>query len=91
MSLVQSLGAPQPIDPTFTPPPLDSSELMPTAPHRAPPVDPRPRRTDIPKTAQTKSPAFVFKPWMAIAALVVVALIIALIVAMSGPNVQAGK
>jgi len=90
-SLVQSLGAPPPIDPTYTPPPLDSSELVPTAPRRAPPLEARAPRPDIPKTAQTKSPAFVLKPWMVIAALIVVALIVAMIVALSGPSVQTGK
>ena len=50
------------------------------------------RRLDIPKTAQTKSAAPLrIQPWMVIVALVVIAGIIALVLALSGPNVAAGK
>jgi hypothetical protein len=42
------------------------------------------------RTAQTTQGSFI-KPWMVIALIVVVAIVVTLIVAMSGPTVHAGK
>jgi len=79
MSFVESLSA--------EPPPRPVSIY----PDSQPVQRPVSRRATVPKTAQTKSPVFKLQPWMVIVALVVVAGIIALIVAMSGPDVAAGK
>jgi len=86
----------------YTPPPLDMNEMLPTAPRRM--VDNESPPLGMPGMQQRRPPAeptavskrkqpstFALKPWMFFVALILVAGIAALVVALSGPNVPAGK
>jgi serine/threonine protein kinase len=85
-----------PLERGMTPPPLEASEMLPTTPRRFDPAMQDPSRPTVPvvksqrKTAQTTQGSFI-KPWMVIALIIVVAVVVTLIVAMSGPTVHAGK
>ena len=73
-------------------PPLDD-ELITTNPRRGGMVGGRPAEPTE-KGPPLRGPAKLrlkLEPWMVIAALVLVALLVAMLVAMSGPNLQAGK
>ncbi len=83
-----------PNDRPFTPPPLDPSEMLPTAPRRLPNSAGAPRRPGAEVTAVSKRrepSTFALKPWMVVVALILVAGVAALVVALSGPNVPSGK
>ena len=82
-----------PNDRPYTPPPLDPSEMLPTAPRRFTPGaarNPPGEVTAVSKQRQQSS-SFALKPWMVVVALILVAGIAALVVALSGPNVPSGK
>jgi serine/threonine protein kinase len=70
--------------------PLEQAEMLPTAPRAFTP--PRAERTDKGQRLQSapRASGFHIRPWMVIAVLVV-AVIAALVVALSGPSVGAGK
>jgi serine/threonine protein kinase len=103
MSLVQSL----PPDRGYTPPTVEPSELMPTSPRSfvppAPPQKPPPRARSpqqaqpasqtrvTPRKASTRAERSALTPWIVIGLIVVVAIVVTLIVAMSGPSLPAGK
>ncbi len=76
----------------YTPPPLDPSEMMPTAPRRVQteaPYRPPPDSTSVSRRRAPSS--FALKPWMVVVALIIVAGVAALVVALSGPNVPSGN
>jgi hypothetical protein len=79
-----------------TPPPLDQAEMLPTMPRPMPkayapssPSNATGKGMRLP--SQPKASGFQIKPWMVIAVILVAALIVTMIVALSGPNVGAGK
>jgi serine/threonine protein kinase len=74
---------------TDTPPPL--AEMLPTAPRAFVPL-PRGERTEKGQRLQSapRADGFHIRPWMVIA-VIVIAVIAALVVALSGPSVGAGK
>jgi hypothetical protein len=79
-----------------TPLPLDSGHMLPIHQRRpstqAPPPAPyRPERTSRGPARRVRPRPFVFKPWMVIALILLAAGIAALVVALSGPNLPAGK
>ncbi|NVB82056.1 MAG: serine/threonine protein kinase [Kofleriaceae bacterium] len=82
-------SAPAPAAPSAL---VDPSDIMPTLPRRT--FDqvqaPQIQKTSQ-KRAQTPGSRSVIRPWMVIAVVVLVALIVTLIVAFSGPDVAAGK
>jgi eukaryotic-like serine/threonine-protein kinase len=95
-----------PADRGYTPPPLDSSEMLPTAPRRNPPPpqrqppparqqqpshQPQPSRRASPRKPSTRAERSAYTPWIVIGLIVVVAIVVTLIVAMSGPSLPAGK
>ena len=94
-ALVGSSGAlpipatPAPLARSDTPPPLQSGERLPV--RRAAAEQPRAANIDRTASSRPSRRPISIKPWMVIAAIVVVAGIAALIVALSGPNLPAGK
>jgi serine/threonine protein kinase len=71
-----------------TPPPLDVPDMLPIQQRRASTPD----RRQIERTTTTRPPRkLAIESWMVIVAIIVVAGIAALIVALSGPNLPAGK
>jgi len=91
----------------YTPPPLDPNELMPTSPRQPMPQarplpapqrqqaqparQPQPPRRAVQRKASTRAERSAFTPWIVIGLIVVVAIVVTLIVAMSGPSLPAGK
>ena len=76
----------------YTPPPLDPADMLPTTPRRAYSNAPRGGVADA--TAVTKRAprrTLALKPWMVVVAVILIAGIAALVVALSGPNLPAGK
>jgi serine/threonine protein kinase len=75
-----------------TPPPLEQAEMLPTmpqtyAPRKGGEATAKGQRLE----SQPKVAGFHIKPWMVIAVIIAAALIVTLIVALSGPNVSTGK
>jgi hypothetical protein len=91
----------------YTPPPLDPNELMPTSPRQPipqarplpppqrqqaqPARQPQPPRRAVQRKASKRAERSAFTPWIVIGLIVVVAIVVTLIVAMSGPSLPAGK
>jgi eukaryotic-like serine/threonine-protein kinase len=98
-------SAPEPpADRGYTPPPLDPNDMMPTVPRQFVPPQPQrqqpqPARSQPPVRSQraaprkpsTRAERSAFTPWIVIGLIVVVAIVVTLIVAMSGPSLPAGK
>jgi serine/threonine protein kinase len=78
-------------DRPYTPPPLDPSEMMPTAPRRMPTAGGKPPAEVTAVSKRRQPSSFALKPWMVVVALLLVAGFAALVVALSGPNVPSGK
>ena len=74
----------------FTPPPLDPTEMLPTAPRRMTSADTVPRQR-MQRASLTNTARSVIRPWMVIAFILFVTLIVTLIVALSGPDLPSGK
>lgn len=74
-----------------SPPALEPSEMLPTAPRAFTPL-PRSERTEKGQRMQSapRASGFHIRPWMVIA-VIVIAVIAALVVALSGPSVGGGK
>jgi hypothetical protein len=75
-----------------TPPPLEHADMLPTAPR---PFTPLPRRPEAVAAGQRmqsspRASGFHIRPWMVIL-VIVIAVIAALVVALSGPSVGGGK
>jgi eukaryotic-like serine/threonine-protein kinase len=97
----QSYGEQPSYQRPYTPPPLDASDMLPTAPRRMPsaPViagsgaERSSRGNVVEPTAvsRRKASTFALKPWMVVVALILVAGIAALVVALSGPDLPNGK
>jgi serine/threonine protein kinase len=78
----------------YTPPPLDVGEMLPTSPRRTFDEQPPMYRPPAEPTAVTRkkpTPSFALRPWMFFVALILIAGVAALVVALSGPNLPAGK
>jgi serine/threonine protein kinase len=71
------------------PQPFDQSDIHPTMPRQYVPPNVVERTDRGPALARRPKPKSLIQPWMVIAAIVLVAIIIALVVAMSGPDVPA--
>ncbi|HEY5922896.1 MAG TPA: protein kinase [Kofleriaceae bacterium] len=94
---------PPPPDRGYTPPPLDAGEMLPQRQFAPPPpqshvpFNPQPQapmHLDPPRRARkpsTRAERSALTPWLVIGLIVVVAIIVTLIVAMSGPSVPSGK
>jgi serine/threonine protein kinase len=91
-----------PADRGYTPPPLDANDMVPTVPRQF--VPPQPQRQLPPPVRQQPAPArpsprkpstraerSAYTPWIVIGLIVVVAIVVTLIVAMSGPSLPPGK
>jgi eukaryotic-like serine/threonine-protein kinase len=85
-SLVQSL--PTAGGGAYASPPTPPEPGPPPRPPRMPPPSPR---QGAAKREETKTPNSLIRPWMVIALIVIVGLVVTLIVAMSGPSVPTAK